>query len=250
MLTSYLAAVRNLLQIPQAPTSLYTDANLTTYINTARGQVAGEGECIRVLGTISTVIGQRNYDFSDIDLGVVATNGVAGAIHVRQISYNIAAGQKVITGRPWEWFFQYHLNNVVPQNAAPATWSQFGQGAATPAAGSSATGSFYIDPPPDIVYTLNCDCVCFPAALEDDTTVEAIPYLWTDAVPFFAAYYALLSSQTAARQADATRMMEMYNQFRDRARTMSNPSVNRPMYQQAADPAQINKIGLPKAGGR
>ena len=44
MLTAYLNATAILLQNPVAPTSLYSTANLTTFINTARGQLAGESE--------------------------------------------------------------------------------------------------------------------------------------------------------------------------------------------------------------
>jgi hypothetical protein len=88
--------------------------------------------------------------------------------------------------------------------------------------------------------------------LVDDTTVEAIPYLFTDCVPFFAAYYALLSSQAQARQADALRFYEMYNTFLERATKASNPSVLRHQYAQAGDPAQANKLAIAtpgKAGG-
>lgn len=243
MLNKYLAAAKNLLQSPGAPTSLYSDANLTLWINTARGQVAGESESIRVLGTIDTVIDQRNYAFSAIDTGVAATNGVAGTIHVRSLRYAVASGFKRINPRPWEWFELYHLNNPVPQPSFPLTWSQYAQGAS----GTAAGGSFYLDPPPDIVYTLTGDCVCYPIDLINDVTVEAIPYLWTDAVPYFAAYLAYLSAQTGSRQADAARMFELYTEFMQRARRFSNPSVNRYMYQQAPDIPLMGKLGLQKA---
>lgn len=245
MLANYLTDTQNLLQNPTATNALYATASLTRFINISRGQCAGEGECIRALGTLACVVGQRNYNFSAINLGVAATTGIQGAIHVRRVSVNIGDGQKWLTPRPWEWFELYHLNNVVPANGEPAVWTQYKQGAATPqAGGSGATGSLYIDPPPDDTYTLSLDCVCFPIALVDDTTVEAIPYLWTDAVPFFAAYYAFLSSQTSARQADAERMYQHYQTFLERARKSSNPSLLRWMYQQSTDPTQMNKIGL------
>ena len=250
MLTAYEQALQNLLQLPGAPTTLYPTANLDSWINTARGQLAGEGECIRAIGTISTVIGQRNYNFSSISFGTASVTGIQGAINVRRVSYNVASGAQWIPPREWEYFELYYMNNPVPVNGPPGRWAQYAQGAATPASGSAATGSFYIDPPPDLVYTLNCDCTCYPIVLANDMTVEAIPYLWTDAVPFFAAYYAFLTAQTGARMADAERMYGYYKEFISRARMMSNPSVNRSQYEQAADPASINKLGVqqPRAG--
>ena len=249
MLTAYEQQTSQLLQNPPAPTALYTTALLKGYINTARGQLAGEGQCIRAIGTIATVVGQRAYNFASINLGVAATTGIQGAIHVRRISIDIGLGQKWMTPRSWEWFDLYHLNNVVPQNDIPTDWSQYAQGAATPVGASAASGSFYLDPPPNDIYTLNCDCVCYPIPLVDDTTVEAIPYLWTDAVPFFAAYYALLSSQTSVRTRDAGEMLQYYNEFVGRARNAANPSVLTTMYQQSQDPAAAGKLGQRQQAG-
>ena len=118
------------------------------------------------------------------------------------------------------------------------------------ATGSGCGGSFYISPPPESVYTLYLDCTCYPIALADDTTVEAIPYLWTDAVPWYAAAYALWSSQTSSRAADAERYFNSYAMFVERARKASNPSVNRWQFSQAGDPAQAAKLGLNAGAGR
>jgi hypothetical protein len=249
MLTAYETNLQNLLQLPGAPTTLYQTSTLDNWINIARGQLAGEGECIRSIGTINTVVGQRAYNFSGINFGTSATTGIQGAINVRRINYNIASGAQWIPPREWEYFDLYYMNNPVPVNGPPARWAQYAQGAATPAIGSAASGSFYIDPPPDQIYTLNCDCVCYPILLVNDSTIEAIPYLWTDAVTFFAAYYAFLSSQTGARSADAERMYGYYKEFLNRARQASNPSVNRSQYEQSPDPASINKLGVQQPRG-
>lgn len=250
MLTAYLNATRRLLQLPStASTTLYTDADLTAYVNTARGQLAGESEAIRVHGAINTVAAQRSYNFSDIDVSSVA--GVEGVIHVSSLNITVGAGQKWLTPRPWPWFSLYNNNNPVPQNGVPTEWAQYGQGSAGTGTGSGATGTFFLDPTPDDIYALIPNTVCYPIALVDDTTVEAIPYLWTDAVPFFAAYYALLSAQNNARFADAERYFNHYTTFVERARKASNPSVNRWLYSQAGDPAQASKmqIGAGKAAG-
>lgn len=251
MLIQYLASTRRLLQLPQAPSSLYTDEDLVSYINTARAQLAGEGECIRAIGTLVTTPGTNVYQFSSLNTGVAATTGIAGAIHIRSLSYDIGTGQQWITPRAWEWFNYYVLNDPVANQASnwspPATWAQYGQGAKAPTSITSRGGSFYINYP-DSSYTLRADCVCYPIDLVLNATpaetIEAIPFMWTDAVPFFAAYYALLSSQMQSRMADAIRYFEMYKEFLGRARQASNPSVLRFQYEQATDVPQAMKLGI------
>ena len=51
MLNAYLTSTQLLLQNPAPTAALYSPANLTSFINTARGQLAGESESIRVVTT-------------------------------------------------------------------------------------------------------------------------------------------------------------------------------------------------------
>lgn len=244
MLNQYLQ--RTQLLLTDMKQEMLNPAFLKMFVNTARGQLAGEAECIRVMGTVPTVIGQRSYNFSDIDVGVSATTGVQAPIHVRTVSYSVpgADGQLWIPPRPWAWFSLYEMNNVTPLSGAPETWAQFAQGAAPGASGSVGGGSFYISPLPDAAYTLNCNCVCYPIPLVDDTTVEAIPYLWTDAVPYFTAYlsYLYLQNNGAAKN-----MMEMYGTFVKRARMAATPATGGWQYEQSDDPAQLSKFAKPGA---
>jgi hypothetical protein len=255
VLTNYLSLTQRLLQNPAAPTTLYSTSDLTLYINTARGQLAGESESIRYEGTLTTTIGQRAYNFSAINVGTPSSSGIQGAIHVRRIAYAVAAGRKWVAPRAFPWFDLFYLSNPVPQNGPPTDWAQYQQGGAGlgsitgEGTGSDASGSFYLEPPPDQPYTLYLDCVCYPIALAADTDPEAIPYLWTDAVPFWAAWYALNTSQTNARMADAEKYMQIYKQFVQNGRQFSNPSVDRYIYEQAFDPAQANKVAPPKTAG-
>lgn len=236
MLTEYLTQTQNLLQNPGAPVSLYSTTSLISYINTARGQLAGESKSIRYIGTISTIAGQRNYNYSAISTnGPSSVSGVQGVVNIRTIEYGIAQGQKWVEPRSWTWFNYYYMGNPVPVNGVPLRWAQLGQG---------VNGTFYLDPPPDMTYTLFCDVTGYPINLIDDTTTEAIPYLWTDAVPYFAAYLAYLSAQSPARQADAQRMMQLYEQFVQRARTAATPDLGATMYPQNTDPTQLAKLGL------
>ena len=247
MLTVYETQTRALLQNPSAPTALYSTPDIDRWINIARGQLAGESEAIRVMGTIPTVASQQPYNFSDISIGTPSTSGVEGVIKINRVQYAVASGYRWVAPRAWPWFDLYVLNNPVPQAGPPTDWAQYAQGAAPGDQGTHLGGSFYINQP-DTVYTLSCDCVCYPIKLADDTTPEAIPYLWTDAVPFLAACYALWSAQNNARSADAERYFNTYTKFVERARQASNPSVNRWMYSQAGDPAQAAKMQV-KAGG-
>lgn len=238
MLTTYLTQTRRLLQFPSGSNSLYTDSDLTDYVNSARGQLAGESESIRFQATLVLVAGQRVYDFSSISLA--GAIGVQGVINVRQILRAIGTGYTWMRSRPFEWFTVFKLNNPNPTPAAPNTWAQFGQG---------VNGSIYVDPVPDINYTASLDTVCYPVAMANDTTPEAIPYLWTDAVPYFAAYLALLTAQSAARQADANRMFQRYQEFASRARQFSTPSVLPGINPQTANPVRANQLGMQPARG-
>jgi hypothetical protein len=251
-LTAYQTQTQRLLQNPGAPSTLYSLTDINSYINTARGQVAGEGECCRFLGTLITSPGVIAYNFSSINVGIPAVTGLQGVINVSSALYNVGTGKQWMRPRPWPWFQLYKMNNPVPFQGAPQVWSQYGQGAAPPGLGGSSTGgSLYIDPPPDIAYTLTLDCVCYPIPLANDSTAEAIPYLWTDAVPFYAAWYALLSAQTSTRRADAEAYYGYYQQFVQRARQAANPGVDGYGYRQSPDPTTMNKLGLPQkaAGG-
>jgi hypothetical protein len=254
MLAQYRTDLNNLLQSPGAPVGLYSSANLDLWINKARGQIAGEGECVRAIGTITTTISQRNYNFSDISTGNTTTTGITGVIHVRRIHYAVASGEKLVKNKSWEWFDNYRLNNPVPQAGFPTEWAQYGQGSAGVqttggGTGTIVSGSFYIDPPPDFAYTLLCDCVCYPQILLSDGDVEAIPYLWTDAVPYFAAYLALMSAQTGQRIQEAQTMKQLYSEFTQRARGYATPAVTRGNFEQTPDPTMATKLGGGPSGG-
>jgi hypothetical protein len=238
VLATYQIQVNQLLQYPVPPVPLYTTVDVNLWINRARQQLAGESESIRVLGTIPTVVSQQSYNFSNINVSLA--NGVAAALHVRSIRYTLGNGSNRLQVRNWEWFESYELNSAVQQPGPPITWAQYGQG---------EQGSFYLSPIPDDIYPLICDCVCLPIDLVDDSTVEAIPALWRDAVCYYAAYLALLSAQSAQRQADAQRMFGYYSDFVERARKFATPKVNPYLYPQNSDPTLINKIGVtPRAG--
>lgn len=244
MLTAYLTQTQQLLQNPGANANpLYAQSDLTSFINRARGQLAGDSESIRNYATMPVVAGQRQYPFSAVVFSEPnqALSGIDGIFNIRFVWYQIGDGGQVsVRPRPWAWFSQYRLNTPVPSPGPPKVWTQYGQG---------ETGSIFLDPIPDIDYTLVLDTVCVPVDLVDDTTVEAIPFPWTDAVCYFAAYLACLSAQSGARQADADRHMARYTEFKNKARVYSNPTILPYIYEQSVSPVRSNQLGVQTPGG-
>ncbi len=218
MLTLYQTQTQQLLANPAAPSILYSLSDLTTYINTARTQLAGESGCIRGLTTLSVTSVTNLYSF-----GLIANlpSGVQGIYAVRQATRASGSGNVYMGSRSFPWAELYWLNNAAPVAAAPTEWSQYGIG---------VTGSLIVNPKPDASYVLTLDTTCYPVALATDATVEAIPYPYTDIVSYMAAYYALMSSQ---RQADADKMYARYQEYLTRARKISIPNVLAGQYDQA-----------------
>ena len=221
-LTDYLQTTRRLLN--DAGFARFNDFDLREWVGIARGQIAGEGECIRVYGTLAVTAAAQQYPFSAIAFPA-GTTGVQAPINVRMITYGVpaATGQAPVTSREWEWFNQYVLAQPAPIASRPRVWAQFGQG---------VNGTIFINllngP-----YTLSVDTVCYPSPLTNNSDPEAIPYLWTDAVPYFAAYLALL---TAGNAEAAAGMFKLYQMFVMRARTFATPSVLPGQYAQGPDP--------------
>ena len=218
MLTAYLTQTQRLLQNPPASQQLYSTSDLTAYINLARGQLALEEACIRVLGTLSITSATNPYAFTSIVTS--GTTGVQGVNLVRMATYNVSGGQKFIVPRPWEWYNRYLACQISIANAPPQQWSQYAQG---------SKGSLYFYPVPDTTYSVNLDTVCYPINLTLDTDPEAIPYPWTDAIPYYAAYFAYMSAQ---REDDADKMFAKYEIFATRARKLSTPEVLGDQYSQ------------------
>lgn len=234
MLFSYQQRVQLLLADVKQVT--FNPADLTTYINTARGQVAGDGECVRRFGTLAITQNTQGYPFGQISgLG----SDVSGPINVRNMQYALGAGFRYITPKSFEWFSLYYFDNPLAPQGPPNVWAQLGQGTA---------GTLYFGPVPDMGYTLQCDTVCNPIALTLDSSAEALPQFWQDAVPFLAAWYALMSAQASGVNVDPDKMYQRYETFKDRARRFATPSVLPGIYPQTPDLVAANRFGQANVG--
>jgi hypothetical protein len=236
VLATYETLTSALLQAPSSPVPLIPTVTLDSYINIARNWVASLAECVRVYGALALTAGTRQYNFSSITFG--AALGVAGVYNVRQLWCGVPGtpGTALVAPREFEWMSLYGLNQPVPATGRPKVWSQFAQG---------VSGSIFLDPIPDIAYACTLDLSCVPENLADDTTPEAIPPLWQQAVPFYAAWFGFMSVQ---RQADADRMMQRFEKQMDQARRGATPDVLPHQYEQAPDPTTINQLGVPAQG--
>ena len=251
MLNTYLTQTARLLQNPGAPTSLYSTSDLTYYINVARGQIAGEGRCVRSFGTATANINQTAKVFS----AFVPQGTAGGIINVRALSYASGPFNIQITPVPWEYFTQYYISDTTAIPGPAQFWAQFPQGASSGTSPSSPPpnvisggglqygGGVYWYPPADQTYTIVCEAVWYPVALVADADFEPIPYLWTDAVPYYAAYLALMSSQTSTRLDQAQRLYQLYETFMQRARAAVTPDILPLQYNQTPNPARVADLG-------
>lgn len=211
-LNAYLSNVERLLHDPS--NQFWSVADLTAYINQARGQVASESQSVRVLaptgtGNNQTVVGQEVYKFSDVNAFVQQTAGVSSILMVRTIAVSWGAMRPILDQLVWSDFQAYLRSYSSGVQGQPAFWAQYGQGEG---------GSVYMWPIPSSVMNMDWDCICTPIDLATDSDTEAIPYPWTDAVAFFAAYLAQLNAQ---RPEQAKQMFDQYTMFMKRARGMS-----------------------------
>jgi hypothetical protein len=202
MLNQYLSITNSLIQTPASPIPLITTALLTTYINIARAQVAVDGECVRTTGSATIAAGLATQPLASVTLP-------ATGFMQPLVSRNAFLSGVRVDIRPWDWFVAYNMNSpkITP------VMSHQGQGTfADIYVSSQAGGSLWLD------------VVALPINLAADTDPEVIPYPWTDAVPFYAAYYAYMAFQ---RQADAEQFMARYRELMRRARGEST-STNLP----------------------
>lgn len=203
-LTNYIAQVQRLLH--DSSGSLYSTTDLAAYINQGRLQIASEGMCVRGLLSLNTAAAQQVYAFSSIV--VTSLPGASYVLTVRKAGLNFSTS---LAGRIWDWFYNYCV--LAPATGSPTVWSQLGQG---------ASGNLYLWPTPIAIAALSLDCVLVPISLIDDTTIEILPYPWTDAIQYYAAYMAYFNSQ---RSSDADRMWQEFQKYMQRARDMSTPTA-------------------------
>ena len=133
---------------------------------------------------LSTVANQEVYNFSDANQFLPTTMESIFALQNVSVSW----GGIKPTMRHLDWSgFQAYLRAYNTQSTSwPAVWAQYGQGGG---------GAVYLNPIPSQVLQMEWDAYCIPSELDSDQQVEAIPYPWTDVVPYYAAMEAYISAR-------------------------------------------------------
>ena len=164
-----------------------------------------------VNGVNLMVVGQEVYTFASRLSQTLITPGANGIQGVLAVAVSWGSTRPALKRRSWDSFqakwrawANGWLNN-------PIIWAQYGQG---------ANGSIYLAPIPTNPFNMEWDTYCNVAALASDSDPEAIPYPWTDCVPYYAAYRAYFNAQ---RYQDAQQMYTEYQKYLGTARKYSDP---------------------------
>jgi hypothetical protein len=202
----------------------------TTLVNGGWGYITGTTTTVTAAGSgggtnatftttidnsLTTVPGQEVYKFSTANTLaqtqtlVPGVQSVIGVLSVACAWGANAAMKPILQPMIWSEFQAYYRSYNNGMQNYPTVWSQYAQG---------VNGSIYLWPYPSQYSQMDWDCYCIPVDLVDDTTAEAIPYGWTDTVPYYAAYLCYLDAQ---RSDDAANMLKQYTMFMKRARSFS-----------------------------
>lgn len=131
-----------------------------------------------------TQYAQEVYTFADVPLDIYP--GVGSVFAVKSISFIYANYRYSLPCYPFS-VYQAMIRQYPQQYLyVPTLCAQFGQG---------TNGSIYMYPIPSTAYQYEWDCFCLPSDLVDDSTFEALPQPWQDAVPYFAAHLSYLELQ-------------------------------------------------------
>lgn len=163
---------------------------------------------------VKLTAGVEVYPFSQWN-GIVISNfvGVKEIFAVQSMAVSWGAMKPMVNNLDWSGFQAYLRSYNIGFQNYPTFFSQYGQG---------VNGSLYVWPVPSVDIQTDIDCYCDVVYLVDDTSVEAIPYPFTEAVQYYATYLAYLNAQ---RKDDAQFIMSEYKRVLNEARVVTTPPV-------------------------
>lgn len=191
---------------------------------TAAGSTSGTNATFNttINNSLTTVPGQEVYTFATANVLAATSPGVLqiwGVLSVASAWGANAAMKPILMPKIWTDFQAYFRSYNNGMQNYPTVWAQYAQG---------VKGSIYLWPLPSQFSQMDWDCWCEPIPLVDDTTFEAIPEPWTEAVPYYAAYLAYSNAQRAE---DSKMMQQMFETYIKEAQAASLPAFVPDYYQ-------------------
>jgi hypothetical protein len=153
-------------------------AGIVSHVGTG-GSVTIQTSSINVLNA-----NQEVYPFSGIN--VAAFPGYGSVYMVLGISIIYANYRYSLPVYPFSTYQALIRQYPFQYTYVPTFASQIWNG---------TSGKLYVYPLPSQTYQYELDCFCLPLDLLTDSSVEALPDPWTDAVSFYTCYYAMVSLQ-------------------------------------------------------
>lgn len=214
-LNAYLAQTSRLLHDPNNVN--YPVGDLTAYINLARGQIAVSSQSVRFLNIVNTVVNQETYA-----MPTAPGSGVGSALSILGIALPWGTYKPTLTRYTWQDFQSYFR---------VFSGTVFGFPECYGVQGSGVNQLVYLFPIPQQIFASEWDCTHTVNSLATDSDPEALPFPWTDCVPYYAAYFALLNAQ---RFQEAKAMYAIYQDLSRNARAGTNPLFTATPYPRTA----------------
>jgi hypothetical protein len=206
--------------VPPVPTITSSPAQLPT-VGTGAGAVT------TLTPFNQTVAYQEEYPFSYVN--TLLPPGYGQVLAVKSVTI-LWSGNATYSLTQYSATKYAALVGVYTNFFGPPVWMcQYGQG---------ENGTIRMFPLPDTTYPMKWDCLCVPADLVNDQSVEVIPRRWQPAISFYAAFLALMSTADNQRVALGLRYYNerdqgLFGAAMRRARAQSQPGYAASYYGRA-----------------
>lgn len=136
---------------------------------------------------------QEVYDCNSFN--ALLPSGASTVLGIITIAVDRGGDKPVLSQKSWAELQAYCRAYNTAYLDYPSVWANYRLG---------ENGNFYLWPIPSSGYPMDIDVFCSPSPLVDDTSVDLIPYFWSESVAYYAAYLCYLYAQRAD---DAGRML-------------------------------------------
>jgi hypothetical protein len=206
-LSDYLLECQRLLH--DANNNFWSVAELTTYINDARNQVAADTHCLRQLATVNLSYNVETYAINSS----VSLPGGRQVLDILNITVLWGSMRIPLIQMSWTEF-NAKMRAWVLNYSRPAAMSRYG----------TSNGTIYVQPIPDQAYVSEWDVCYLPLPLVNSTDTETdLSFPFTSPVAYYACYKAKEKEQAYGEA------KEFHEQYKQKAMLAINQSYTRVM---------------------